>query len=112
MGFFDTYGTPRAVAKSSKPETVLQALLRGCEQQRRLLAGQPVYGATKKPIRSWFNDGRFSPKAGLFSLFDKGSIAVPTGKQAELLADFESALHAGEMDTYTRAVESKRKSAG
>jgi len=28
------------------------------------------------------------------------------------LASFESALHAGEMDTYIRAVEAKRKSVG
>jgi len=112
MGFFDTYGEPRALAKSNKPETVMEALLRGCEQQRRLLAGQPVYGVGKKPIRSWFNYGRFSPKAGLFSLFDKGSISVARGKEAEMLASFESALHAGEMDTYIRAVEAKRRSVG
>jgi len=109
MGFFDTYGTPQAVAKSSKPETVLQALLRGCEQQRLLLSGKAVANKSKQPIRSWFNDGRFSPKAGLFNLFDKASIPVPAGKEAEMLASFEAALHAGEMDTYIRAVEVKKK---
>jgi len=50
MGFFDTYGTPQAVAKSSKPETVLQALLRGCEQQRLLLSGKAVANKSKQPI--------------------------------------------------------------
>jgi hypothetical protein len=50
----------------------------------------------------------FSPKIGIYSLFNDESIAYKEGEQQQMLLDFEEALRAGEFDSYLSAVDAKR----
>jgi hypothetical protein len=70
--------------------------------------GQTVLNKAKTPIRRWFNDSMFSPKIGIYSLFNDKSIAYKEGEQQQMLLDFEEALRAGEFDSYLSAVDAKR----
>jgi translation initiation factor 6 (eIF-6) len=53
----------------------------------------------------------FSPKIGIYSLFTDQVIACTEGKQQEMLSDFETALRAGEFDSYLAKVDAKRTKA-
>jgi hypothetical protein len=108
MKFFEKYGAPTAIRRGSKPMTSKDMLLHGIPNQRKLLLGQTVLNTAKKPIRSWFNDSMFSPKVGIYSLFNEHSIPCTEGEQQQMLSDFETALRAGEFDSYLATVDAKR----
>jgi hypothetical protein len=111
MKFFEKYGNPTSVRRSSKPMTTMDKLLHSIPNQRKLLMGHAVLNAAKKPIRSWFNDSMFSPKVGVYSLFPEQVIACTDGEQQQMLSDFETALRAGEFDSYLAKVDAKRSKA-
>jgi hypothetical protein len=53
----------------------------------------------------------FSPKIGIYSLFTDQVIACKDGEQQQMLLDFETALRAGEFDSYLAKVDAKRTKA-
>ena len=107
MKFFSKYGKPQQL-KPSKAKTPKQQIKNNIARQRMLLNGQVVLGVKGKPIRSWFYGGTFGPKLGIYGLFGEEKIRCESGKEMELLNDFEAALDAGEFDTYISKVASKR----
>jgi hypothetical protein len=111
MKFFEKYGNPTSIRRGSKPMTSKDMLLHSIPNQRKLLMGQTVLNAAKNPIRSWFNDSMFSPKIGIYSLFTDQVIACTEGEQQQMLLDFETALRAGEFDSYVAKVDAKRTKA-
>jgi len=50
------------------------------------------------PKASWFKDGYFKPKLGLFMFFDR-DIKVPIGGERQLLEGFYMSFKSGEMNS-------------
>jgi hypothetical protein len=108
MGFFDTYGKPEEI-KADKKLTTQEMLEHDINQQERLLNGEEILNLKKKPIRSWFRDGRFVPSIGIWGLFEGKAIPWTKGTEKAMLASFKKSFKAGEFDSYIKIVDKKRQ---
>ena len=107
MSFFKKYGKPQSI-KSSKSMTPKELLKSNIGKQRQLLAGEKIVSQKGKEIRSWFGRGVFSPRVGLYALFGESKYACVSGKEQEMLDDFEVAFDAGEFDEYIKSIGDKK----
>ena len=108
MGFFDTYGKPEEI-KADKRLTTEEMLEHDIDQQERLLNGEEILNLKKKPIRSWFRDGRFVPSVGIWGLFEGKAIPWKKGTEKDMLASFKKSFMAGDFDSYIKVVDKKRE---
>jgi len=108
MGFFDTYGEPEEI-KADKRLTTTEMLEHDIDQQERLLNGEEILNLKKKPIRSWFRDGRFVPSVGIWGLFEGKAIPWKKGTEKDMLASFKKSFMAGDFDSYIKVVDKKRE---
>ena len=108
MGFFDTYGKPEEI-KADKRLTTEEMLEHDIDQQERLLNGEAILNLKKKPIRSWFRDGRFVPSIGIWGLFEGKAIPWKKGTEKAMLEAFKKSYQAGDFASYIKAVDKKRE---
>lgn len=108
MGFFDTYGKPEEI-KADKRLTTEEMLEHDIDQQERLLNGEEILNLKKKPIRSWFRDGRFVPSVGIWGLFEGKAIPWKKGTEKDMLASFKKSFKAGDFNSYIKVVDKKRE---
>lgn len=115
MGWLDTVEWVQRDTTSKPKVMSFESIMDlNVDEQRRMLNGEKVLISTGKSKgkskASWFKDGYFRPKLGLFMFFDR-DIKVPSGGERQLLEGFYMSFKNGDLKDHVEEWKKKNNTA-
>jgi hypothetical protein len=91
-----------------KKLTTRERFERALEKQVRIANGDEILNTKGAPIRSWFKDGRFSPKIGVYSLLKSGEyISYNKGEEISVINQFVQFFNNRDLDIWIENLDIK-----
>ncbi len=111
MSWFATYGEPKKITGSGRKSTE-DIITEEISIQKDILKGiARVRKGKKTEIKSWFQNGKFSPQVNGLSFFGKelsyDSDGSPSGME-KMMKDFETAYNKGDFVDVIKDLDNRR----
>lgn len=111
MGWYDTYGEPKKITGSGRKSTE-DIVTEEIGIQKDILKGiARVRKGKKTEIKSWFQNGKFSPQVNGLSFFGKELSYDSDGSSSgmeKMMKDFETAYNKGDFVDVIKDLDNRR----